>query len=107
MTLGYLDRLSTTRRREGEGWDEEEERPSGGSRVESQACESRNVTVPETEMGKRDASISFQGHTASSTNTLGLDLWHPDAKRTNQYYGLCLLWQLAKRQQEANTVVLD
>lgn len=42
-------------------------------------------------MDKRDASISFQGHADSSTNTLGLDLWHPDAKRTNQYYDLCLL----------------
>lgn len=50
--------------------------------------------VKEIEMDKRDASVSFQGYAASSTNTLGLDLWHPDAKRTNQYYDLCLLWQL-------------
>lgn len=42
-------------------------------------------------MDKRDASASFQGHTASSTSTLGLDLWYLDAKRTNQYYDLCLL----------------
>lgn len=35
MTLGYLDRLSATRRWEGEGWEEEEERPNGGSRVKN------------------------------------------------------------------------
>lgn len=43
MTLGYLDRLSATRRWEGEGWEEEEVRQSGGSRVESWACESRRL----------------------------------------------------------------
>lgn len=42
MTLGYLDRLSATRRWEGEEWEEEEMSPSGGSRVESWACEMDN-----------------------------------------------------------------
>lgn len=45
-------------------------------------------------MGKRDVSLSFQGHTAGFTHTLDLDLQHPDFKRTDQCHELHVLRQL-------------